>query len=237
MDVPTTVTTALADRPVSGAICLDAGAGVGNTTAGLLAADARRVYAVTNDPHHARAVHDRLGADDRLVVVVADVRALPLAADAIDVVTAHGLFNVLEPRTLDATATELTRVTAPGGHLVADDYEPLPRDAAVADLFALENAATELADGRPALTFYPATVVRRLFVGSGWMFDRRSTLLDPVPWTTTHVEAHATATREAATRLPDGLERELREETDRLVDAVDRESVGRMYSLAFRLPA
>jgi SAM-dependent methyltransferase len=236
MDVPTTVTTALADRPVSGAICLDAGAGVGNTTAGLLAAGARRVYAVTNDPGHARAVHDRLGADDRLAVVVADVRALPLAADAIDVVTAHGLFNVLEPRTLDATATELTRVTAPGGHLVVDDYEPLPRDAAVAELFALENAATELADGRSALTFYPAGVLRRLFVGSGWTVDRGSTLLDPVPWTTTHVEAHAAATREAAARLPDGLESELRAATDRLVDAVDRESVGRMYSLAFRLP-
>ncbi|MGA9402902.1 MAG: SAM-dependent methyltransferase, partial [Haladaptatus sp.] len=56
MDIPRTVRTALADRPVSGATCLEAGAGMGNTTAGLLADGASRVYAVTNDPEHATAV-------------------------------------------------------------------------------------------------------------------------------------------------------------------------------------
>jgi SAM-dependent methyltransferase len=236
MDVPTTVTAALADRPVAGAICLEAGAGVGNTTAGLLAAGASRVYAVTNDLPHARGVADRIAAADRLVVLEADVRSLPLATDSVDLVTAHGLFNVLPPAALGATVDELTRVAAPGCHLVVDDYDPLPDVAAVRDLFAVENAATELADGRPALTFYPSSVLRRLFVGAGWTVDRERTLLDPVPWTTSHVAAHATATRAAAARVGGELGERLRGEADRLAETVGEESVGRMYSVAFRYP-
>jgi SAM-dependent methyltransferase len=238
MDVPTTVTATLADRPVSGAVCLEAGAGVGNATAGLLGLGARRVYAVTDERDHARTVRDRLGdaAGDRLLALEADVRRLPLAADSVDVVTAHGLFNVLPPPALGATVDELTRVAAPGCHLVVDDYDPLPDGAAIRDLFAVENAATELADGRPALSFYPASVLRELFVGAGWTVDREQTLLDPVPWTASHVEAHATATRAAAARVPGELGERLRGEADRLVETVGEESVGRMYSIAFRSP-
>ncbi|WP_380676303.1 class I SAM-dependent methyltransferase [Salinigranum sp. GCM10025319] len=239
MDVPQTVTAALADRPVAGAVCLEAGAGLGNATAGLLAADARRVYAVTNDPDHATAVRERVVDDaltaDRTAVLDADVRALPLADDSIDVVTAHGLCNLLTPAALDPLVAELTRVAAPGCHLVIDDYEPLP-EAPVRELFALENAATELTTGSPALTFYPADVLRRLFVGSGWRFDRELTLLDPVPWTASHLAAHARATREAAARLPAELGDPLIDRTDRLVEAIGAASVGTMYSLAFRLP-
>jgi len=46
VDVPSTVSAALEDRPVEGAVCLEAGAGVGNATAGLLARGAsRRLFA------------------------------------------------------------------------------------------------------------------------------------------------------------------------------------------------
>jgi SAM-dependent methyltransferase len=239
MDVPRTVAAALADRPVDGAVCLEAGAGVGNATSGLLAAGARRVYAVTDDADHAETVRRRVGRDatDRVVVAEGDVRDLPVASDAVDVVTAHALFNVLPPSTLDSVAAELTRVAAPGCHLVVDDYAPLPDGAAVSDLFAVENAAMELATGHPALTFYPEAVLRRLFVGYGWQFDRRRTLLDPVPWTERHVEAHAAAAREAASDLPDGLCSRLRGEADRLAAAVGSESAGEMYSVALCLPA
>jgi SAM-dependent methyltransferase len=235
MDVPRTVTAALADRPVEGATCLEAGAGVGNATAGLLAAGAERVYAVTDDAGDARTVRDRVGEDgrDRAAVVEADLRALPLAADAVDLVTAHGLFNVLPPPAVAPVAAELARVAAPGCHLVVDDYEPLPADAAVRDLFAVENAATELARGRPALTFYPAALLRSVFVGEGWRFDRRRTLLDPVPWTESHVAAHADAARAAAATLPAPLRQALLDATNRAVAAVGRESAGAMYSLAF----
>lgn len=239
MDVPRTVTAALADRPVAGTVCLEAGAGLGNATAGLLAADARRVYAVTNDPDHAAAVRERVADDalaaDRTAVLDADVRAIPLADDSVDLVTAHGLCNLLAPAALEPFAAEVTRVAAPGSHLVIDDYEPLP-EARVRELFALENAATELATGSPALTFYPADVLRRVFVGWGWRFDRELTLLDPVPWTASHLAAHARATREAAARLPSELGDPLIDETERLVEEIGAESAGRMYSLALRLP-
>jgi hypothetical protein len=238
MDVPRTVTTALSDQPVAGAVCLEAGAGVGNTTVGLLDAGASRVYAVTNDADHATTVRERVARDDpdRTAVLEADLRELPLATESVDVVTAHGLFNVLAPESLDAVVSEVTRVATPDCRLVVDDYEPLPESAAMRELFALENAASELATGRPALTFYPSAVLRRLFAGSGWEFERKLTLLDPVPWTTSHVKAHADVTRSLAAGLSDELAATLTAEVDRLVEAIGSESVGEMYSLAFRLP-
>ncbi|WP_458190503.1 class I SAM-dependent methyltransferase [Haladaptatus sp. NG-WS-4] len=238
MDVPQTVTTALADRPVAGAVCLEAGAGLGNTTAGLLAADASRIYAVTNDRDHANTVHERVGRDEpeRTAVLEADLRRLPLASDSVEIITAHGLFNVLAPASLESVATELTRVAAPGCHLVIDDYEPLPDGATVRELFALENAATELATGQPALTFYPEAVLRRLFGGYGWEFDRKRTLLEPVPWTASHVKAHADSAVAMASRLPDELGDTLVAETERIASAIGEESVGSMYSVALQLP-
>ncbi|MCU4750694.1 class I SAM-dependent methyltransferase [Halobacteria archaeon AArc-curdl1] len=238
MDVPETVTTALADRPVAGSVCLEAGAGVGNTTAGLLEAGAARVYAVTNDSEHAKLAHERVVRDNgnRAVVLEADLRCLPLATDSVALITAHGLFNVLPPASLETVATELTRVATPGCHLVIDDYEPLPPNAAVRDLFALENAAAELVTGRPALTFYPAAVLRRLFVGHGWEFDREQTLLDPVPWTENHLESHAAVTRAMASNVSTALEASITEAADNLVRTIGSESVGEMYSLALRLP-
>jgi len=97
MNVPETVRTALDDRPVEGAVCLEAGAGVGNTTAGLLEAGAGRVYAVTNDAEHADTVRERVGAGgpDRVATLEADLRATPLPDESVDLVTAHGLCNVV----------------------------------------------------------------------------------------------------------------------------------------------
>lgn len=238
MDVPTTVTAALDDRPVEGATCLEAGAGVGNATAGLLANGAGRVYAVTNDRDHATAVRERIGRAeaDRTAVIEADLADTPLATDSVDVVTAHGLFNVLPPATLPAVVEELTRVARPGCHLVVDDYDPLPDDAAVSDLFAVENAAAELTTGRPALTFYPSAVLRRLFAGYGWEFERERTLLDPVPWTASHVEAHANAARSRAAEATPELRDSLLAEIDRLVETIGSESAGTMYSVAMRRP-
>lgn len=244
MDVPKTVTAALDDRPIEGTICLEAGAGVGNTTAGLLSSGAARVYAVTNDREHARTTARRVrgtlddaerncrGADDRLAVLEADLRELPLPDDAVDVVTAHGLFNVVPPADLGSIAEELTRVSKVGGHLVVDDYEPLPDDAAIRDLFAVENAVTELSEGRPKLSFYPSDDLRRLFAGYGWKFERRRTLLAPVPWTESHLEAHAAVARSSAADLPPELGEPLVERAETLVETIGEESVGEMYSLA-----
>lgn len=257
MDVPRTVTAALEDRPVDGAVCLEAGAGVGNATAGLLANGAAFVYAVTDDRTHAETTLERVRADrdaadsdrgtqtgtgstseQRLAVLEVDLRAIPLPDDAVEVITAHGLFNVVPPADLDAIVGELTRVAAPGCHLVVDDYEPLPDDAAVRDLFALENAAAQLVDGEPMLSFYPAEALGRLFAGYGWTVDRHRTLLDPIPWTESHLEAHADAVRSRVDALPadSELRAALRERADALVETIGSASVGEMYSIALRRP-
>jgi SAM-dependent methyltransferase len=243
MDVPETVRTALDDRPVEGSVCLEAGAGVGKTTAGLLEAGASRVYAVTNDRDHAETVRDRVVRDegrvtdvsDRVTPIEADLCATPFPDDAVEVVTAHGLCNVVPTADLADIVAELTRIAAPGAHLVVDDYDPLPEGAPMRDLFAVENAAAELSGRSPALTFYPSELLRRLFAGYGWTFDRERTLLDPVPWTETHVAAHADVAREAAASLPANLREPLDEEIDWLEAEVGSDSAGRMYSLAFRL--
>lgn len=113
MDVPDTVATALADRSVAGKRCLEAGAGVGNTTAGLLANGADRVCAVTDDRDHARTTRRRVtavdGSDGRLAVLEADLRSIPLPDQSIDLITAHALCNVLPPAILTRVAEELSR--------------------------------------------------------------------------------------------------------------------------------
>jgi SAM-dependent methyltransferase len=237
MDVPETVSAALADRPIEGKRCLEAGAGVGNTTAGLLAAGAGDVLAVTNDHEHALTVRERIGAEhpNRVQTVESDLRTVPLPDDSVAVITAHALCNVVPTTELALIASELTRIAAPGAQLIVDDYAPLPADAALRDLFAIENAATELATGQPALTFYPVAFLRGVFEAQGWTFDRRTTLLDPVPWTEQHVDAHLTAVRDTAARIDPDLGDRLTTEAERLAGEIGSESAGEMYSLAFRL--
>ncbi|WP_181686601.1 class I SAM-dependent methyltransferase [Halorhabdus salina] len=234
MAVPETVATALDDRAVAGKRCLEAGAGAGSATLGLLSEGAREVFAVTNDREHAETVRERVGGDGRVCTLEADLREVPLPDDTFEVVTAHALFNVVTTAELPAIADELTRVAAPGAQLVVDDYAPLPESAAMADLFALENAAGELATGRQPLTFYPASLLRSVFESHGWTFERRRTLLDPVPWTDSHVQTHADVAREAAASLDGDLGDALTAEADRLVETIGSESAGEMYSLAFR---
>jgi SAM-dependent methyltransferase len=236
-DVPETVTAALADRQVEGQVCLEAGAGVGNTTAGLLAAGAKLVYAVTNDAEHAATVRERVGDGnaDRLVVIEADLRATPLATDSVDLVTAHGLCNVLSPADLDAVAAELTRVAGPDSHLVVDDYAVPPADAVVNRLFALENTAARVVDGRPALTFYPPAVLAAVFADYGWAVERKKTLLDPVPWTEAHLDAHAEVVRRHADELPDVVGEPLAAMAADLVSAMGSERTGTMYGVALRV--
>lgn len=235
MNMPQTVTAALEEQPVAGATCLEAGAGGGNMTSGLLAAGATRVYSVTNRSDHANSVTERVGtsARDRIAVLKADLRALPLESNSVEIITAHALFNVLVPSSLPAVIEELTRVAAADCLLILDDYEPLPSDASIRELFAIENALTELADGHAALTFYPSVVLQAMLTEYSWKFDRKQLLLDPVPWTENHINAHARAARTVARKLSKPLETILLAEIERIVKAVDDESVGKMYSMTF----
>ncbi|PSP81467.1 SAM-dependent methyltransferase [Halobacteriales archaeon QS_1_68_20] len=234
-DVPETVQTAIVDVPVDGATCLEAGAGAGNTSRALAAAGAERVYAITNDPDHADTTRER--GDECVAVLTGDLRATPLPDESVNLISAHALFGVVSPAELGGILRELSRVAKPDAHPVVDDYDPLPDDAApVADLFAVENAASELASGERALEFYPEGFVRRLLDGYGRTPIRSETLLDPVPWTPKLLDAHADLAREAAADLPEGLDEALTERLDDLAEQTPEGGVdaGRMYSVAFR---
>jgi SAM-dependent methyltransferase len=236
MNVPDSVATALADRDVAGNTCLEAGAGVGNATAGLLDAGAEHVYAVTDRADHAEGVRERFPDDDRVELIEADLRDLALPDDGVEVVTAHALFNVLPTDAAAPIAAEITRVAAPGATLVVDDYDPMPPESPVRQLFGVENAAAELANARPALTFYPADGLRRLFAGHGWAHDRTRAILEPVPWSESHLTAHTAEVRGHAESLPDALGKPLVTEAERLAKATGSSDEGRMYSVAMALP-
>ena len=232
MNVPDSVSTALADRDVAGKTCLEAGAGVGNATAGLLDAGAEQVYAVTDRADHAEGVRERFPDDDRVELIEADLRSVPLPDDSVDFLTAHALFNVLPNDAAAPIAAELSRVAAPDATLVVDDYDPMPPESPVRQLFAVENAAAELAGGRPALTFYPADGLRRLFAGNGWEHDRTRSILEPVPWSESHLTAHTAEVRGHAESLPDALGKPLVNEAERLTKSTGSSDEGRMYSVA-----
>ncbi len=226
---------ALDDVPVAGNRCLEAGAGVGNATAALQSMDAADIVAITNEREHATGVRTRFEGDDPSVVL-ADLRSIPLERDSVTVLTAHALFNVVPPSAVPTILAEFTRVAEPGAWLVVDDYDPVP-DASLRALFAMENATAELSSGEPALTFYPADHLRRLVVADGWELVRERTLLDPVPWTTELLDAHAELARETAATLPDALASAVASEVAKRRRALgDGVETGRMYSLLFRLP-
>jgi hypothetical protein len=58
-----------------------------------------------------------------------------------------------------------------------------------------------------------------------------------VPWTESHLSAHAEGARSLAADCPDDARDVLAERAECLVAEIGSESVGRMYSLAFRLAA
>ncbi|MFW6435315.1 MAG: SAM-dependent methyltransferase, partial [Halovenus sp.] len=67
----------------------------------------------------------------------------------------------------------------------------------------------------------------------GWTFERRRSLLDPVPWTESHVEAHLDAVREYADALPEAIAAPLVDRAERLAADIGTDRAGEMYSLAF----
>lgn len=228
------VVDALADVPIADRPCLEAGAGVGNATAGLRDAGGAPVFGISNEAEHVRDLREAFRGDDAVVPLLADLRRIPLADDAVEVATAHCLFNVLAPAEASPVVAELTRVVAPGGWLVVDDYAPLP-DGPVRDLFALENAVGTLAESSRPYTFYPPAHLRSLFEARGWELARERTLLDPVPWSDELLDAHADLVEAGVADLPADLAEALR---DRLTAVGERAAggvdAGELYSLAFR---
>jgi SAM-dependent methyltransferase len=235
-DIPDTVTEAVAGVRTASRPALEAGAGAGNATAALRAGDARPVCAVTDDREHATGIRERFPDDECVQALQADLRAIPLPEDAVEVVTAHALFNVVPTTDAGAIVEELTRVTAPGGTVVVDDYGPIP-DRETRALFGAGNAVAELVERAPTYTFYPASHLRRLFEAEGWTHVETTTLLDPVPWTTDLLDAHAEIASERTEAVPDPLATALRDHIEHLRAALgERSDTGRMYSVRLDLP-
>ena len=230
MEIPQTVRDALADVPTDGATALEAGAGVGNGTAGLVEAGAETVYAVTDHPDHAAQVRERVPEAE---VLESDLQSIPLDDDSVDVILAHGLFNVLTNEEAAAIAAEFTRVAAPGAWLLVDDYDPMPEHAPIRRLFGVENVIAELVDGRPAYVFHPEAGLRQLFAGHGWTHERTKSLLEPVPWPEELFEAHLDAARRSAEPLDDALAEPLLAEAESLTEQAPSPT-SRMYSLGLR---
>jgi SAM-dependent methyltransferase len=233
---PQTVRDALADQPVAGATCLEAGAGAGSMALALREAGAERVLAVTDDRDHASDAQERL-AGDVVDVIEADLTATPVAADSVDIVTAHALFNVLDPATAIGVARECTRVAKPGARLIVDDYAPLPGGVA-RRLFDLEEAASRLAAHGTAYDFYPADHLATLFEGLGWEHHQTETLLEPLPWSETLLGAHADLAREHAACADEAAEALIDRRADALLDGLSATGSegGRMYSVVLELP-
>jgi SAM-dependent methyltransferase len=235
-DIPDTITEALAGVRTTGRPALEAGAGAGNATAALRAGDARPAYAVTNDSAHARTVQDRFPDDSGVHTLQADLQTIPLPDDAVEVVTAHALFNLVPTTDVVTIVDELTRATAPGGTVVVDDYGPIP-DPDTRALFGAGNAVAELVDAAPTYTFYPASHLRWLFEATGWEHVETTTLLDPVPWTADLLDAHAEIAGNRAESLPASLAPALRDHIESLRAAIgERSDTGRMYSLRLDRP-
>jgi SAM-dependent methyltransferase len=230
------VADALTEVRTAGRPALEAGAGAGDATAALREGDARPVYAVTNDHGHAAGVRDRFADDTEVHTLAADLQAIPLPDDTVEVVTAHALFNLVPTTDAGQIVAELTRVTAPGGTVVVDDYGPVP-DEETRALFGAGNTVAELVDGQPTYTFYPATHLRSLFEAAGWSHIETTTLLDPVPWTADLLDAHAEIASGRAGSLPDPLASALRDHIERVRRrAGEHSDTGRMYSVRLVLP-
>lgn len=235
MNLPRTVLTAVADQPVDGRLCLEAGAGVGAMSAALLDAGAKRVYAMSNDRADVLLTRRRMGSQDGLEPLEADLQEIPLKTESIELITAHGLCNLLNPESLQAVTDEFNRIACPGCRLIVDDYDPLSKDAEIRQLFAIENAAAALGKGDAAVTFYPSRLLKRQFSAAGWTFERELTLLEPVPWTGSHLSAHANVVEELSPKMPSPLDEYLSTRAQQLVTTIGHEDAGRMYSLAFSL--
>jgi SAM-dependent methyltransferase len=102
---------AMCPHPLAGRTVLDAGAGTGAVSKAL---DARRARPVAMDLSFGMLAWN---AAARPPSAVADIRALPLAADSVDdAVAAFVLNHLTDP---EAGLAELARVTRPGGAVLA----------------------------------------------------------------------------------------------------------------------
>ena len=106
---------------VPGEAVVDLGTGRGELPAVAAASGAARAYGVEYSPDAVRLARETAvahGVEDRVEIIEADVRAVPLDSGVADLVTMLDVVEHLTPPELDAALTEARRLLRSGGRLL-----------------------------------------------------------------------------------------------------------------------
>ena len=231
---------------VKGLICLEAGTGAGNMTRWLAKKGAKLVYSISNNQEHLEYARRRLPKKyiKNVKFIKADLRRLDFLGErTIDLITAHMLVNVVTHVDLFLIFKELTRVAKNKALMVVNDYNPLSsyqteRSYLVEELFRIENAASYLANGEPALVWYPSEYIAGLLELLGWEIETMELMYDKTPWEKELLEEHLEVIEEECKRIDDeNLRKSLLHQAHKLLDQIGEDETiyaGTIYSIIAR---
>ncbi|MCD4785913.1 MAG: class I SAM-dependent methyltransferase [Candidatus Eremiobacteraeota bacterium] len=190
---------------------LEAGCGAGNTTLFLLERNAAMVLAVSNHPddleHCRKIIPGKYRGNVELVNN--DLRDLKqVEGSSVDIVTAHFLFNVVNPFDADTILCGFNQALKPGGLLVVIDYAPF--DSFVddtsfiqRDLWNIENAISVLLAGKKMYHEYPMDWLSEHIEIAGFKINEVSIPLQRVEWSQVLLMGHIKETRRRLKLLKD----------------------------------
>lgn len=190
---------------------LEAGCGAGNTTLFLLKGNAARVLAISScsdDLEHCRKIIPEKYRE-KVELIYSDLRDLKRVEGlAVDMVTAHFLFNVVNPFDADTILYGFNQALKPGGILVVIDYAPF--DSFVddtsfiqRDLWNIENAISVLLTGKKIYHEYPLEWLSEHIEKAGFKIREVSITLQKVEWSGDLLIEHINETRRRLKLLKD----------------------------------
>lgn len=244
--IPRTIQLAMNGIHIEDSVCLEAGTGAGNMTCYLVEKRAKLVYSVSNNQEHLDCARKRLSNDDakRAIFIRGDLRELSSLSDqAIDLITAHMLINLLPPVDLFLVFKELSRVARKSALLVVDDYNPFSSQQAgssplVERLFRIENAIHYLVEGEPALVWYPSQYVTDLLQLLDWKVESVKLLYDETPWEKELLQEHIDTIKEVCAGINDeGMRKGFLQQALEIFDQIRDDEViyaGSVYSVKAR---
>ena len=231
---------------VNGLICLEAGTGAGNMIRWLAKRGAKLVYSISDNQEHLEYARRKLPKKyiKNVKFIKADLRRLDFLGErTIDLITAHMLVNVVTHVDLFLIFKELTRVAKSKALMVVNDYNPLSsyqteRSYLVEELFRIENAASYLANGEPALVWYPSEYIAGLLELLGWEIETMELMYDKTPWERELLEEHLEVIEEECKKIDDeNLRKSLLHQAHKLLDQIGEDETiyaGTIYSIIAR---